>query len=319
MAKSPPDTKKNKAVTTDKSRQGGLLGGWRGFMAKLRPAKQTAAPAKTLKPILPPVTPVAVVPVAPVDNGWRVERPALLETIWGAGWHVPMGEPIMTVLVRAFGLTKEMNVLDLTAGGGGAARSIANEFKTYVTGLEADAELAAHGAEESKRHGMARTATIKAYDPETFNADRHYDCVFARELFYRVKDKPRFIKSVAASMKNYGQICWTDFLVEKKDLAHPAIAAWLAREGVGSTPMTLDEVTTTWKGLRFDIRIAEDRTEKYSHGMLTSLADFTDFLKGKKIAEATKPLILDEIERCALRVEAMRHGLKLYRFYALRK
>jgi ubiquinone/menaquinone biosynthesis C-methylase UbiE len=316
MAKSPPDTKKNKTVTTDKPRKGGLMGGLRGFMAKLRRAKPAAAPTKTLKPTPQPAAPTVAVPV---DDGWRVERPALLELIWGAGWHVPMGEPMMTVLVRAFGLTKEMSVLDLTAGVGGAARSIAKEFKTYVTGLEADADLAAHGAEESKRHGMARTATIKAYDPETFNPDRHYDCVIARELFYRVQDKPRFIKAVAASMKNYGQICWTDFLVEKKDMAHPAVAAWLKREGVGIAPMTLDEVTATWKGLRFDIRIAEDRTEKYTHGMLTSLADFTDFLKGKKIAAATKPLILNEIERCALRVEAMRHGLKLYRFYALRK
>ena len=255
----------------------------------------------------------------PEDLGWLVDRPGLLEAMWGSGWNLPLGEAMNTVLVRAFGLTKEMSVLDLTAGIGGGPRLIATEFKTYVTGLEADAVLADYGAAESKKHGMARTATIKSYDPETFTADRHYDCILGREFIYRVKDKPRFIRAVASSMKSYGQICWTDYLVDKKDLKNPAIVAWLAREGAGVQPMALSDVTTVWQALHFDLRIAEDRTEKYIHGTLAGLAQFVKFLEGRKIAEPTKPLILDEIELWALRLAAMKQGMKVYRFYALRK
>lgn len=295
------------------------MGALRALTAKLRPARPTPAQSKPLKPIPRPTDAAATLAAAPpVPEGWLVDRPALLEVMWGAGWHGPLGEAMTQVLVRAFGLTKEMSVLDLTAGTGGAARLVAAEFKTYVTGLEVDADLAAHGAAESKRHGMARTATIKAFDPETYEADRHYDCILGRELFYRVRDKQRFIRAVAASMKNYGQICWTDYLVEKKDLEKPAIAAWLAREG-GGIPMALDEVNTIWQGLHFDLRIAEDRTEKYMHGALAGLAQFVKFLQGRKIAEPTKPLILNEIELWAYRLAAMKAGMKVYRFYALRK
>ncbi len=317
MAKTPPGSKNKDSAKPAKAAGGGVLGKLRALVTGLRPAKPARAEAKTLKPI-PRPTDVAIPAAAPVDVGWLVDRPVLLEAMWGEGWHGPLGQTMLDVLVRAFGLTREMSVLDLSAGVGGAARLIATEFKTYVTGLEADAELAAYGAAESKRHGMARTAIIKAYDPAAFDVDRRYDCILGRELFYAVRDKQRFIRAVAASMKNYGQICWTDYLVDKNDLEKPAIAAWVAKEG-GCVPMALDEVTKIWHELHFDLRIAEDRTEKFMQGTLVGLAKFVQFLQGRKIADPTKPLILNEIEIWAYRLAAMQAGMKVYRFYALRK
>lgn len=312
MAKSPPGTKSKDHVKSASTSGRGVFGAMGALIAKLRPAKPPPPEPKNLKPIPRPVE------AAPIPEGWLADRPKLLETMWGAGWNLPLGEALMEDMVAAFGLTREMSVLDLAVGIGAAARAVATKYNTYVNGLETDEELALYGAAESKRQGMARTAIIKAYDPAAFDVDRRYDSIMSRELFYRVKDKRRFIRAIAASMKDYGQICWLDYLVEKSDLEKSAIAAWQAHEG-NCAPMALEDVQEIWRELHYDLRIAEDITKKYMHGTLLGMAQFVKFLEGRKIAEPTKPLILAEIETWAYRLAAMKAGMKVYRFYALRK
>lgn len=254
-----------------------------------------------------------------VSKEWQTDRPALLEAIWGKGWHLPLGEELTEILVRATGLTKEMSVLDLSAGLGGMARKVATDYKTYVTGFEPDEALAQYAAQESKRLKMALTASVSVYDPETYKVGKLYDCVFVRELFFRVKDRQRFIKAVAKSLKNYGQICWTDFIAEKDKVENKALVAWRNHEIQGRKPMTLEEVKKLWDTLGYDLRVAEDQTERYMRGILMPLGRFVQFLQGHKVSQEAKLLILAEIELWARRVAALDDGLVFYRFYALKK
>lgn len=296
-----------------RARLRGLFG--RGAPGKSSPASASASASTPPKPQAAP----ASAPVKGAPRLWQTTRPELLETIWGKGWHLPLGVAMTDVLVRATGLTKEMSVLDLSAGLGGMARKIAEEYKTYVTGLEPDAALAGYATHESKRLKMTRTVSIAAYDPETYVPEKRYDCVLARELFFRIQDRPRFIKAVAASLKNYGQVSWTDFLAESDVCDHPAVAAWRAHELGGRAPMALQEVTDLWQTLNYDLRVAEDRTDKYMQGILSGLGGFVRFFQGRKIAETAKPVVLAEIELWARRAAALQRGVRLYRFYALKK
>ncbi len=287
------------------------------------PAAKRAA-AVTLEPRAIPNAPAApAAPAAsaasPVMGEWTPNAIELLQEIWGKGWNVPMGDDMAGVLVRAVGLTKEMSVLDLSAGLGGTARKIHADYKTYVTGLEPDAELARLAGEESKLQKVSRTVSITHYDPESYEPTKRYDCIVARELFFRIKNKARFIRAVAESLKEYGQVSWTDFLVEANDMAKPEIAAWLAREDSGATPMSLKEVTDIWGKLGYDLRIAEDRSAKYKHAVLLGLNKFLNHLQKQKLGKAAKPGVLREIELWALRIAAMEQGMRFYRFCALKK
>ncbi|MEJ0062019.1 MAG: methyltransferase domain-containing protein [Alphaproteobacteria bacterium] len=317
MADSRSGSKKTRASPKGGGFAAGLARLASGLRRKIfsKPAPRAATIQKAIKP-----EPAAVAPASPpaVRPGWRTSRPELLERIWGAGWHLPLGKPLMEVMVAPFGLTKEMSVVDLSAGLGGMARRIAGEYKTYVTGLEPDPALAAYGAAQSLRQGMARNAPVDHYDPEIHEAERRYDCVLARELFFRIKDKPRFIGVVTGSLKSYGQVSWTDFIVEEPDLSLPAMEAWLGHEA-GARPLSLNASQELWSGFGYDMRVSEDRTEAYKKDILQALARFVPFLKQQKLAEDVKPLIMGEIELWARRAAAFQAGMKFYRFYATKK
>lgn len=248
---------------------------------------------------------------------WKADRVRVKEKIWGNGNVMPINNELVDKLIKPFGLTKDISVLDLAAGLGGLARKIATDFGSYVTGMEADADIAARGMDQSVNLGLAKRAEIIAYDPKTFVPDRHYDCIIMRELFFRVKDKAHFFKTALSCMKNKGQVSMTDYCLETKDRSNEAVAAWLNHDE-GASPVSMEDLTKVMGKMGFDVRTNEDLTEMYLHEILKRLALFAVFLKEHPPEESTKPLVLKEIEKWGLRASALQHGLKFYRFYALK-
>jgi cyclopropane fatty-acyl-phospholipid synthase-like methyltransferase len=251
------------------------------------------------------------------DGNWTITRPALAEMLWGESWHLPLGEHITSVMVRSFGLTKEMAVLDLAAGLGGSGRQIVAEFDSYVTGLETDAERAAHG-NAALRGALSRHLTLAHYVPTSFKAKQRYDGVIANELLYQIANKKAFVTEIAASLKDHGHVSWTD-LVLQDDLHDKAIIQnWLAVEPAGSQPLLLSDVVKFWKALGFDVRVSEDRTSHYVDAVTTGLTQLIRSLEKENIASSTKPVITKEIEFWARRMAAFGAGLRYYRFYAFK-
>ena len=239
-----------------------------------------------------------------------------MEKIWGQGQVLPGSITMMNLLVAPFGLNKEMSILDLSAGLGGMARKLAVEFHTYVTGLETDPVLAQRGMAISNEQGKSKQASIKAYNPAEFVSSRHYDCIVARELFYRVPAKEKFFKAIAEALKSRGQIAFTDYILDPVPTQDATVRSWLEREAV--TPMSMKDMTKAWARLGFDVRVSEDQTAAYRRDIVNGMAEFAEFLVDNPPDETTKPLILQEMGRWALREAAMGHGLKLCRFYAIK-
>jgi len=247
---------------------------------------------------------------------WHADLPFIMEKIWGPGQVLPSSIAMMNLLVAPFGLNKEMSILDLSAGLGGMARKLAVEFHTYVTGLETDPMLAQRGMAISNEQGKSKQASIKAYNPAEFVSSRHYDCIVACELFYRVPGKEKFFKAIAAALKSRGQIAFTDYILDPAPTQDAAVRSWLEREAV--TPMSMKDMTKAWARLGFDVRVSEDQTAVYRRDLVQGMAEFAGFLADNPPDEMTKPLILQEMGRWALREAALGHGLKLCRFYAIK-
>ncbi len=113
--------------------------------------------------------------VAPLD------RTTVAQWLWGAGFVMPGDEQYVIELVKPFGLTPAMSMLDLSAGLGGPARAIAKAYGTYVTGLERSPERARRGMEMSVAANLAKRATIAQYNPESVELRAGgFDCIIGR-------------------------------------------------------------------------------------------------------------------------------------------
>ena len=251
-------------------------------------------------------------------NSWNADRPQILEKIWGEGEIAPGGEYLNKLLVAPLGLQPDNSVIDLASGLGNLPRMLATKFNVYVTGLEPDPQLAVRGLEQSIRAGKGKHASISPYDLPSFTAERAYDCVIARELFYRVPNKQAFFVELAKAVKPKGQLAFTDFVLNPEARHSTPILEWLGFEA-GAAPLAEAEIVAHLKQHGFDVRVSDDQTKFYQQEILHGLANFAQFLKRHQLDDATRVLVRGEIEVWARRAAAFASGLRLVRFHALAK
>ncbi len=249
---------------------------------------------------------------------WSGDRIQVMERLWGEGHVFPGNDHYIDSLITPLGMNKEMSILDMSAGLGGMARKIAADFGSYVTGLEVDPTIASRGMIMSIAAGKAKQATVTAYDPEIYAPTRKYDCIFARELFYKVVAKEKFFKAITGSLKSGGgQLVFTDYLLDSASRAKPAIRQWFEREP-NAAPLSLPETIKYWKGFGFDMRVAEDQTDLYHMEILKGLTQLVEHMSLNIPDGETKMILLREIDLWARRLHAFKSGLKYYRFYGIK-
>lgn len=249
---------------------------------------------------------------------WSTDRVGVIEAMWGEGHSFPGGDPYLANLSAPLGINAEMSVLDLAAGLGDMPRYLAGEHKTYVTGMEPDMALAARGMVMSIAAGKSKTASIVPYDPVNFTASRKYDCVIARELFYRIIGKEKFFKAIDASVKTGGGvILFTDYILDLSAREKPAIVNWLRGEK-DAAPLSSIETIKIWKGMGYDLRVAEDQTAEYKGLILNGLRNVANHMILNRPDAGTKAYVLKEVDFWVRRIEAFKHGLKYYRFMGIR-
>ncbi|MDD2324592.1 MAG: methyltransferase domain-containing protein [Alphaproteobacteria bacterium] len=254
----------------------------------------------------------------PHTTTWTADRVQVMEQLWGEGHAIPGGDAYIEELSAPLGITQDMSILDLGAGLGGLPRYLAEKYKTYVTGFEMDPTLASRGMVMSIAAGLSKQASIVSLDPAAYTAARKYDCIFAREVFYKIIGKEKFFKAIDSSLKGGGgQFVFTDFILDPAVREKPAILHWLASER-GAAPLSKLETIKLWKGMGYDLRIAEDHTEKYKDFILTGLRDLVVFMAQNVPDRETKSVMLREVDLWSKRLAALNQGLSYCRFYAIK-
>lgn len=281
------------------------------FLAILKEGQNNQQPKETFSQ---EVTGEAAQPV----HMWKADRVHVMERLWGEGCSLPGGDAYIDDLTKPLGLNHEMSVLDLGAGLGALPRRLAELYKSYVSGMEQDPLLAARGMIMSIAAGKSKHASIIPYDPAVYTASRKYDCVIAREVFYKLIGKDKFFKAINTSLKGGGgQLVFTDYILEAGARNKEAVSRWLAKEN--AAPMALIETVKEWKQMGYDVRVMEDQTEEYRHIIVKSLASFMLFLDKNKPDEETKRVVIRELDLWVTRLLAFEQGLKYYRFYAIKR
>ena len=114
----------------------------------------------------------------------------------------------------------------------------------------------------STRAGKAKLAPVEAYDPAGFSMPAIYDCMIARELFYRTPDRAKFFYSIAAGIKTQGHAVFTDYIVDAENRTRAAIIAWQAHEPAAK-PFGLIDMAEAWAKVGFELNASEDQTAFY--------------------------------------------------------
>lgn len=107
---------------------------------------------------------------------------------------------------------------------------------------------------------------------------------------------------------------WTD-LVLTDDASDTALQPWLQAETSGIKPLRLAEVEPLWKKHKVELRVSEDRTGHYCDAVQEALANLVRVLPRRTLTPAAREMIMLQVEFWVRRVDAMKHGLRFYRFY----
>lgn len=248
---------------------------------------------------------------------WNATRIEVAERLWGKGFSTPGGAEHISYLVKPMGLNPAMSALDLSAGLGGASRTMAQQFGCWVTGLESSPPLAKAGMERSHMAGLDKRAPIEAYDPENFNFPKRVDGIVYKEGLFTVRDKEQLFDGIEAALKPRGHLLITDYILGPKP-NRVVVAGWADKEPLEPNLWSLEQMQNAFAQRNLDLRIAEDITDTHRHLILTALQGFTQVLEQYALAHDTKVAVMDEIELWARRVAALDSGLRCYRFYALK-
>jgi cyclopropane fatty-acyl-phospholipid synthase-like methyltransferase len=252
---------------------------------------------------------------------WTVEQAEAAELIWGDGFICPGGEEFFLELVKPFGLTPAMSVLDLSAGLGGGTRALTNKFGVWVDGMESSPELAKRAMEKSTMAGLSKKAPVRAFNPDQLDLPKgKFDCVFAREAFFGMPDKDALMKALEKTLKDKGQIMFTDFVVRGSKLETDAVTQWRDAEPSLIWPVSADDYANLAAQLGLDMRICEDMTDKYRNLIMRGWGQFMEILKEKRLVPKTMLNVVEEAELWANRVKAFDSGdVRMYRFHLLKK
>jgi SAM-dependent methyltransferase len=222
-------------------------------------------------------------------------------------------------LVKPFGLTSAMTMLDMAAGLGGPARTVAEAFNTYVAGLERDPLLARLGMEMSITQGLGKRASVSLADPESYELKgNHYDCVLGREALHGVRDKERLLRVLIQGLKPRGGFVLTEFLRDRAAGDRAELAQWEAQQFPPPLLWSLDQHVDCLKSLGLDVRVTEDISQAYCDIIATAWGAFLDKTDLRTLPRSHAEAVFGEAERSLATVRALDSGaLRMYRIYAI--
>lgn len=248
---------------------------------------------------------------------WETPRIELAQQLWGRGFNRP-GEAEQTrELVKPVGLDESMSVLEVAAGLGGSARLIAQEFGSWVTGLEGNPGLAQAGAAISEMSGLARKAPIVACDLQNLEIKRAgYDCILARQALFNVDNKVGGLTAMAHGLKAKGQLIVTDFV--KGDEPGRTYQKWRNAEAPTTELWRAEDYAETLEELDLDLRVQADVTADYRAAMVEGWSSFMADVGKQQLDAEQAQIVKEEVEFWNQRKAALDSGeVKLYRFNAL--
>jgi SAM-dependent methyltransferase len=244
---------------------------------------------------------------------------AIRQRLYGRGYIIPGDAAFVLELAAPFRLASSSALLDLAAGLGGPARTIAQAFHAQVTGIEREHERASQGNAISAALKAAHLVQIKPCDPESLELDAaRFDGALGREASYAVAEKERFLRVVAQSLRTRGQIVLTDFALDRAAGERDELGRWRDSLARPASLWTAAQYADCFKSLGFRLQRADDISVLYRRQIVAAWAGYLRAGDIKGMAPPQVEAVLAEAEACLRTVAALESGaLKYHRFEAI--
>jgi cyclopropane fatty-acyl-phospholipid synthase-like methyltransferase len=245
------------------------------------------------------------------ESRWTKKRLQIVQRIYGEGFIHVGGLKYTKPFLARLGLNESMSVLDLSSGLGGLGRYLASNYGSWVTGLEAEKELAEIGMRMSEHAGLKEKAPLKVFDPEHVEIlDRRYHCILMRERLHTVKNKRRLLRQMADSLAPGGKMVLMEFVVVDNDAKESElIKAWCKAEHETPSLWSEDELKNDVYSLKLELTAYGSVSESYCQALLKDWEGFTKGLKKEELDQEFVDIMMQEAELNKSRAAAMKAGL----------
>ena len=158
---------------------------------------------------------------------------AFLEALWGEGYLSPGGPDEVDRTLEGVDL-RARSVLDIGCGIGGITVDLVRRHgAARVVGIDVEEPVCNHAAMRVARAGLDEQISIElvAPGPLPFD-DATFDVVFSKDSIVHISDKESLCADVFRVLAPGGWFVASDWLIAHDDDPSPAMAAYIAAEGL---------------------------------------------------------------------------------------
>ncbi len=292
--------------------------------------RPTSTPADTPR-IEPTVTPaivslgipgIATPPLVELKArpAWTPTRLVATDALWGDGYQFPGGEIEMLRLAKPLGLSAACSLLLVGAGAGGPACSLATQIGVWVSAFESDPNLVAAALDRIARRNLSKHAQSELWNPEEPSFREHfYHHGMALEAL-RLGRPEQTLAAIAGGLKPSGHLMMIELVADRPlDPANPVVAAWAGLEHRDPKAVPTEVGITRILGrLGFDVRVAEDVSDRHTHEALMGWRGKVRSMEDVRPTKRQAMAYIEEAELWMLRLRLMHgHKLRLVRWHAI--
>lgn len=258
-------------------------------------------------------------PAKPVN--WPPNRLNVIEKLWGLGYTTPGGAERVKLLLPLLELSEKKSILLLGAGLGGINETMVEETGVWVTGYEADKELAKLGQDSMQRAGLKRKAPVRFDTLEDLAPKlkpKSFDAMMALDGIHSVTDKKALFSAVTDALRLDGEMLFISYVLPDTNPPGPKVQIWAKHQSLEPRLWPHEAMMGMLKSLNLDVRPPDDVTQEYRNCVLKAWMTFLSTMKKDELLSIAADLV-GECERWADLITAIDHGgLKVMKYNCIK-
>lgn len=251
---------------------------------------------------------------------WTKDRFDILSNIWGKNNLYPGGSELIMQYIKSFDLDSSNNFLDLEAGSAGLVENIIEKHGAWSTAIINDPVLCdfVQGNLKIKNSNKKRLSLEYIGDDLSSLRENFYSSVVMWWKGFTIDNKGLFFDQLGATLKSDAQISIGDIISQ----SDKAMNFELLHKGEMRKLQfwSVNDYTSCFAAMNFDIRVKEDITDKIRILIQDSWKSFMATKKFKKYCQDYGLILKEETLFWMTLQELFNDGkLKFYRFHAIKR